>query len=161
MFSFVLYDVKRDRVIAARDPIGITSFYMGYSSSTPGAVYFASELKSLHPVCDRIISFPPGHVYDSLTKKVTRYFEPSWLEPSIPTQPADYKLIRTTLEQAVRKRLMAEVPYGVLLSGGLDSSLIASIAVRETQKLIAQAGPLNGGATGSKLVGIDDDGILS
>ena len=55
MFSFVLYDVKRDRVIAARDPVGITSFYMGYSSSTPGAVYFASELKCLHPVCDKII----------------------------------------------------------------------------------------------------------
>ncbi|KAF8474875.1 hypothetical protein BDZ91DRAFT_711929 [Kalaharituber pfeilii] len=162
MFSFVLYDANRDRMIAARDPIGITSFYMGYSSSTPGAVYFASELKSLHPVCDKIISFPPGHVYDSLTGKTTRYFQPPWWEPSIiPTRPVDYKLIRTTLEKAVRKRLMAEVPYGVLLSGGLDSSLIASIAARETQKLKKTAGELNGGPIAHTLVGIDDDDELS
>ena len=162
MFSFVLYDAKRDRVIAARDPIGITSFYMGYSSSTPGAVYFASELKCLHPVCDKIIPFPPGHIYDSETKKTTRYFQPLWWEPSVvPTAPVDYKLIRTTLEKSVRKRLMAEVPYGVLLSGGLDSSLIASIAARETQKIKRNAGELNGGPIAHSLVGIDDDDELS
>lgn len=162
MFSFVLYDKEKDRVIAARDPIGITSFYMGYSSDTPGAVYFASELKSLHPVCDKIISFPPGHVYDSLTKKTTRYYQPSWWEPlDIPTKPVDYKLIRTTLEKAVRKRLMAEVPYGVLLSGGLDSSLIASIAARETQRIKQITGETNGGPIPHELVGIDDDDSLS
>jgi len=162
MFSFVLYDKEKDRVIAARDPIGITSFYMGYSSDTPGAVYFASELKSLHPVCDKIISFPPGHIYDSLTGRTTRYYQPSWWEPSdIPTKPVDYKLIRTTLEKAVRKRLMAEVPYGVLLSGGLDSSLIASIAARETQRIKQTAGEINGGPIPHDLVGIDDDDSLS
>ncbi|KAI5809702.1 hypothetical protein DFH27DRAFT_628923 [Peziza echinospora] len=162
MFSFVLYDAKKDRVIAARDPIGITTFYMGYSSSTPGAVYFASELKSLHPVCDKILSFPPGHVYDSLTGKTTRYFDPKWRDPSfIPTAPVDYTAIRTTLEKAVRKRLMAEVPYGVLLSGGLDSSLIASIAARETQKLKKNAGETDGGPIPHTLVGIDDDDSLS
>ncbi|KAI7423775.1 Asparagine synthetase, partial [Hortaea werneckii] len=64
MFSWVLHDKKQDRLIAARDPIGITTFYMGRSSSTPGSVYFASELKCLHPVCDQIEAFPPGHVYD-------------------------------------------------------------------------------------------------
>jgi asparagine synthase (glutamine-hydrolysing) len=155
MFSFVLYDKEKDRTIAARDPIGITSFYQGFSSKTPGAVYFASELKCLHPVCDKIISFPPGHVYDSATGKTTRYFQPSWWEPSrIPTSPVDYKKIRHTLEKAVRKRLMAEVPYGVLLSGGLDSSLIASIAARETAKAKANG---KAAAPGGHLIGIDDN----
>ena len=123
MFSWVLHDKKLDRVIAARDPIGITTFYMGRSTQTPGAVYFASELKCLHPVCDSIQAFPPGHVYDSKTDSLTRYFTPKWLvEPSnIPTNPIDYKLLIETFERSVRKRLMAEVPYGVLLSGGLDS----------------------------------------
>ncbi|WPG98913.1 asparagine synthetase [Acrodontium crateriforme] len=137
MFSWVLHDKKADRLIAARDPIGVTTFYMGRSSATPGAVYFASELKCLHPVCDSITSFPPGHVYDSKTDKLTQYFTPKWLvEPTnIPTTPLDYKELRETFERSVRKRLMAEVPYGVLLSGGLDSSLVASIAQRETLRL--------------------------
>jgi asparagine synthase (glutamine-hydrolysing) len=112
MFSFVLYDKKQDRVIAARDPIGVTSFYMGWSSKEPGATYFASELKSLHPVCDKIEAFPPGHVFDSSTGKTTRYFEPTWWdEKKVPETPLDYKLLRETLERSVRKRLMAEVPY--------------------------------------------------
>lgn len=167
MFSWVLHDKVQDRVIAARDPIGITTFYLGRSSQTPGAVYFASELKCLHPVCDDIISFPPGHVYDSKTDKLTRYYDPKWLvEPSnIPTAPVNYKALRETLEKSVRKRLMAEVPYGVLLSGGLDSSLVASIAQRETLRLNelarkqAEAGSVNGDS--EDLVGIDDDNELS
>ncbi|KAL2223408.1 asparagine synthetase [Thermoascus aurantiacus ATCC 26904] len=163
MFSFVLYDKKEDRVIAARDPIGVISFYQGWSSQTPGAVYFASELKALHPVCDKIIAFPPGHVYDSKTDTMTRYFEPKWWDPTnVPSTPVDYKLIRETLERAVRKRLMAEVPYGVLLSGGLDSSLVAAIAQRETLRLQAmQNGATNGNTDSSGLVGIDDSNELS
>jgi asparagine synthase (glutamine-hydrolysing) len=171
MFSFVLYDKTQDRTIAARDPIGITSFYQGWSSKTPGAVYFASELKCLHPVCDKIIAFPPGHIYDSKTNKTTRYFEPSWWDPAnLPSTPVDYKLLRETFEKAVRKRLMAEVPYGVLLSGGLDSSLVAAIAQRETLRLKAVALANQTGAdssadvnedAGEGLVGIDDDDKLS
>lgn len=172
MFSFVLYDKTQDRTIAARDPIGITSFYLSRSSTTPGAVFFASELKALAPVCDNIISFPPGHVYDSKTDKVTRYFEPSWWDPEkVPSTPVDYKLLRKTLEKSVLKRLMAEVPYGVLLSGGLDSSLVASIAQRESlrqRELInaqtnGTSSQINGNTpqTGSKLVGIDDEDELS
>ena len=79
MFSWVLHDKAQDRIVAARDPIGITTFYIGRSSTTPGSVYFASELKCLHPVCDQIDAFPPGHVYDSKTDKLTRYFTPNWL----------------------------------------------------------------------------------
>ncbi|KAJ5474975.1 Asparagine synthetase 2 [Penicillium diatomitis] len=163
MFSWVLWDKKQDRVVAARDPIGITSFYLGRSSQTPGAVYFASELKSLHPVCDDIIAFPPGHVYDSKTDKLTRYFEPKWWDPKqVPTTPVDYKLLRHSLEKSVRKRLMAEVPYGVLLSGGLDSSLVASIAQRETLRMqeAARTAAQNG-ADGNELVGIDEENDLS
>ncbi|KAE8452984.1 asparagine synthetase [Mollisiaceae sp. DMI_Dod_QoI] len=171
MFSFVLYDKKEDRVIAARDPIGITSFYQGWSSKMPGAVFFASELKCLQSVCDKIIAFPPGHVYDSKTDQTTRYFQPTWWDPEkIPTTPVDYKVLRETFEKAVRKRLMAEVPYGVLLSGGLDSSLVASIAQRETLRLKAAAlAQMQNGEEpsgededkGEGLVGISDDGKLS
>lgn len=161
MFSFVLYDKKKDRTIAARDPIGITTFYMGWNSAQPESVYFASELKCLHPVCDKIINFPPGHVYDSATGQTTRYFQPKWWDGSIvPTAPVDYKAIRKTLEKSVRKRLMAEVPYGVLLSGGLDSSLIASIAARETARL-KKEGNFHGQPIAHELVGIDDDDNLS
>ena len=144
MFSFVLLDesMSPPRIIAARDPIGITTLYQGWNSSHPGAVYFSSELKALVDECDKIISFPPGHVYDSKDNSTTRYFNPTWWkgdsigpDSTIPTTPANLNLIRQNLEAAVRKRLMSEVPYGVLLSGGLDSSLIASIAARETEKL--------------------------
>jgi asparagine synthase (glutamine-hydrolysing) len=142
MFSFVLLDetVQPSRIIAARDPIGITTLYQGWSSKAPGVVYFASELKALVDDCDKIISFPPGHVYDSRTGNTERYYRPSWWDGdqenvAPPTTPVDMKLLRETLEAAVRKRLMSEVPYGVLLSGGLDSSLIAAVAARETEKV--------------------------
>lgn len=168
MFSWVLHDKVADRTIAARDPIGITSFYQGWSSSTPGAVYFASELKCLHPVCDKIITFPPGHVYDSKTNSTTRYYQPTWWDPSnVPSAPLDYKLLRTALETSVRKRLMAEVPYGVLLSGGLDSSLVASIAQREILRLRASQNGIENGSgshevlSSDELVGIDDENELS
>ncbi|KAI9466271.1 asparagine synthase [Lactarius psammicola] len=147
MFSFVLLDesVEPSRIIAARDPIGITTLYQGWSSRCPGAVFFASELKCLVDECDEIISFPPGHVFDSRDSSLTRYYTPSWWDGDsdgpdvpIPSQPADLKLIRETLEAAVKKRLMSEVPYGVLLSGGLDSSIIAAVAARETER-VAQA----------------------
>lgn len=147
MFSFVLLDesVSPSRIIAARDPIGITTLYQGWSSKRPGAVFFASELKALTDDCDNIISFPPGHVYDSRDQSTIRYYNPSWWNGdeegpngTDAINSPDFTLLRETLEAAVRKRLMSEVPYGVLLSGGLDSSLIAAIAARETEK-VAQA----------------------
>ncbi|KAF8580888.1 glutamine-hydrolyzing asparagine synthase [Ramaria rubella] len=145
MFSFVLLDetVSPPRIIATRDPIGITTLYQGWNSNTPDVVYFASELKALTDDCDKIILFPPGHIYDSRTGKTERYYRPKWWdgdEDNVhpPRAPVDFKLLRETLETAVRKRLMSEVPYGVLLSGGLDSSLIAAVAARETEK-VAQA----------------------
>ncbi|CEQ43032.1 SPOSA6832_04926, partial [Sporobolomyces salmonicolor] len=171
MFSFVLLDtsVTPSRMIAARDPIGITTLYQGWSSKRPGTVYFASELKALHDECDNVISFPPGHFYDSATGKTERYFDPKWwngdVDPqAIPTQEVDYDVLRETLEKAVKKRLMSEVPYGVLLSGGLDSSLIAAIAARETDKVaLAQSrqrdATVKQGSAGDSagLVGMDDE----
>lgn len=155
MFAFVLYDKEKDRVIAARDPIGITTLYMGKSKKNPKTRAFASELKCLVDDCDEIVAFAPGHVYDSDTDKLVRYFEPSWWdEDKIPTTPLDLTLIRETLEKSVRKRLMSEVPYGVLLSGGLDSSLIAAIGARETRKAKPED-PVN-----HELAGIDESGNL-
>ncbi len=154
MFAFALHDAKTDRIIAARDPIGVITLYMGRSRANPKSVFFASELKCLTDDCDDITAFPPGHIYDSNTDQITRYFNPSWWDANkIPTAPVDYKKLRGSLELAVRKRLMAEVPYGVLLSGGLDSSLIASIAAREA----AKASENN---TAEELAGVDENGNL-
>jgi asparagine synthase (glutamine-hydrolysing) len=143
MFSFVLLDESRSppRIIAARDPIGITTLYQAWSSTDPARVYFASELKAFGDECDQIIAFPPGHVYDSETGKTVRYYNTDWWNGDAEdglaaVGEADLTKIRETLEAAVRKRLMSEVPYGVLLSGGLDSSLIAAIATRETERIM-------------------------
>ncbi|KAF1820521.1 glutamine-hydrolyzing asparagine synthase [Dissoconium aciculare CBS 342.82] len=136
IFSIILYDRNLDRLIAARDPIGVISLYQGLDTTSPDSVYFASELKSLHPVCDHIAPFPPGHMYDSLTGSMTQYYRPQWLSNAdfVPTTPTDYKLLRSLLSKAVERQLMSEAPSGVLLSGGLDSSLIASIAQRMTSE---------------------------
>ena len=144
MFSFVLYDARKNVYFAARDHVGITTMYQGWRSSD-NSVWFASEMKSLNEDCDRIISFPPGHYYISEGKKTVEYYHPSWFDHpaqgipspdeelktlSVEAEAIMYSSIRLSLEQSVKKRLMSEVPYGVLLSGGLDSSLIASIAMR-------------------------------
>ncbi|CAN3377106.1 hypothetical protein DIURU_003641 [Diutina rugosa] len=162
MFAWTLYDKEEDVIVAARDPIGITTLYMGKSSKSPETRYFASELKCLIDECDDIVAFPPGHVYTSKTDQITRYFEPSWWDGSkVPTEHVDYAKVRETLELAVRKRLMAEVPYGVLLSGGLDSSLIASIAARETAKANEKAlKEKQGIVANTALTGVDDKGSL-
>ncbi|KAL2914495.1 asparagine synthetase [Polyrhizophydium stewartii] len=144
MFSFVLYDSEKDVYFAARDHVGITTLYQGWRSAD-NSVWFASEMKALNEDCDRIIAFPPGHYYESSSGKTTQYYRPEWYShpasgiPSLDLEDATlspedearmYKSLRTALETSVKKRLMSEVPYGVLLSGGLDSSLIASIAMR-------------------------------
>ncbi|KAJ3389395.1 asparagine synthetase [Lobulomyces angularis] len=148
MFSFILYDKKKDLYLVARDHVGITTLYQGFRSSD-NSVWFASELKALNEDCDKIISFPPGSFYLSSAKKTTTYYKPNWYNhpkqeyPSLADENKKltaaeeekmYKTLRTALEKSVQKRLMSEVPYGVLLSGGLDSSLIASIAIRMKQQ---------------------------
>ncbi|KAL6050248.1 Asparagine synthetase [glutamine-hydrolyzing] [Balamuthia mandrillaris] len=135
MFSFVLSDQEKGTFLAARDPIGITSLYMG-KGRTDGAIWIASEMKALQDDCDEFSWFPPGHYYTPETG-LQRYFEPIWWNldytPAPPTASDGTALldrVRETFERAVVKRLMTDVPYGVLISGGLDSSLVASIVCR-------------------------------
>lgn len=131
MFSFVLYDIENDTHIVARDPIGITPLYRGWGED--GSLWYASELKALKDNCSKIETFPPGHVFSSKTG-LQRYYNPDWFTAPVPTKPCDLTRLRETFENAVIKRLMCDVPFGVLLSGGLDSSLVASIASRYLEK---------------------------
>ena len=128
-FAFVIFDGKN--YLAARDPIGVASLYMG--KGRDGSVWFASEMKCLHEDCEEITAFPPGQLYSSRTKQFRSYYNPPWFSDVVPRTPIDYKLLRDTLEKAVVKRLMCDAPYGVLLSGGLDSSLIAAITKRHAR----------------------------
>ena len=134
-FSFALYDGINDTYLVARDPIGVTSLYQGWAKD--GSLWFASELKALHQDCEKIEPFEPGTGYSSTTGKF-RWYTPVWWDEDapLPTKDADHTVLREALEAAVLKRLMTDVPYGVLLSGGLDSSLIASIVCRNANKKV-------------------------
>jgi len=137
-FSFVVSEVSEEkrRYLAARDPIGVTSLYIGFGRD--GSVWFASEMKVLKDDCDVIEEFPPGCYWSSSNCKFERYYNPKWFIEEIPTQKLDLDLLKSTLEKSVVKRLMTDVPYGVLLSGGLDSSLIASIAARHASMRVEE-----------------------
>ncbi|CAA2983475.1 asparagine synthetase [glutamine-hydrolyzing] 2 [Olea europaea subsp. europaea] len=128
MFSFVLLDTRDKSFIAARDAIGITPLYIGWGLD--GSVWFASEMKALSDDCERFMSFLPGHIYSSKTGELKRWYNPPWYSEHIPSAPYDSLVLRKAFEKAVVKRLMTDVPFGVLLSGGLDSSLVASVASR-------------------------------
>ncbi|BBH04634.1 glutamine-dependent asparagine synthase 1 [Prunus dulcis] len=128
MFSFVLLDTRDNSFIVARDAIGITSLYIGWSLD--GSVWIASELKGLNDDCEHFESFPPGHLYSSKEGALKRWYNPTWFSEAIPSAPYDPLALRSAFETAVIKRLMTDVPFGVLLSGGLDSSLVASITAR-------------------------------
>ena len=128
MFAFVLWDAERHRYLIARDPIGIVPLYLGHDAH--GNLFVASELKALAPVCRDAREFPPGHylLSDEGTEPV-RYYRPGWREfAAVAGGTRDRGAVRSALESAVRSHMMSDVPYGVLLSGGLDSSLIAAIA---------------------------------
>ncbi|MDT8415146.1 MAG: asparagine synthase B [Flavobacteriaceae bacterium] len=125
VFAFVVID--GDDFIAGRDPIGVKPLY--YGKDQEGAMYFASEMKSLADQCVEFAAFPPGHYYTPKTGFV-RYYEPEWFSSENATAALNLDLLRDSLIEATRKRLMADVPLGVLLSGGLDSSLTSSIAAR-------------------------------
>lgn len=128
MFSFVLLDTRDNSYIAARDPIGITPLYFGWGKD--GSVWFASEMKALVDECETFQVFPPGHLYSSKTGELRKWYSPPALNEIIPSVPYNPKALREAFEKAVVKRLMTDVPFGVLLSGGLDSSLVAAVASR-------------------------------
>ncbi|MEE1899001.1 asparagine synthase B [Flavobacterium rakeshii] len=125
MFAFVV--IKGDEFIAGRDPLGVKPLYYGLDER--GRIYFASEMKALADQCKTFSTFPPGHYYTPETGFV-KYYKPQWEDAATAVDEVDLEALREGLTQAVDKRLMSDVPVGVLLSGGLDSSLTSSIASR-------------------------------
>ncbi len=135
IFAFALYDVEDGSFLIARDPIGVIPLYIGYDKD--GKVYVASELKALEGQCDRYEPFLPGHYYWSreADKGMQRWYTRGWMQgETVPKEELSYgdavEEVRLGLMSAVKRQLMSDVPYGVLLSGGLDSSVISAIAAR-------------------------------
>ena len=127
IFAFALYDAEQDAFLIARDPIGVIPLYIGYDPD--GKVYVASELKALESQCERYEPFLPGHCYWSKEPGMKRWYTRDWMSyDAVKDNPADPAELRAALEAAVKRQLMSDVPYGVLLSGGLDSSVISAIA---------------------------------
>ncbi|MBR5687104.1 MAG: asparagine synthase B [Prevotella sp.] len=135
IFAFVLYDEERDEFLIARDPIGVIPLYIGYDDD--GTVYVASELKALEGQCQRYEPFLPGHYYWSREPGMKRYYKRDWFEyDAVKDNPASVSAIHDALTDAVKRQLMSDVPYGVLLSGGLDSSVISAIAEKYSEMRI-------------------------
>ena len=145
IFAFALYDEEQDAFLIARDPIGVIPLYIGHDRE--GRVYCASELKALEGFCDTYEPFLPGHYYWSKDGKTTRWYHRDWMDyeavkdnytpraanatvtsPEEDSYAVQVRAVRDALEAAVRRQLMSDVPYGVLLSGGLDSSVISAVA---------------------------------
>ena len=129
IFAFALWDEAKQRCVIARDPIGVCPMYWGHDAD--GRLWAASEMKALVRVCEDVAAFPPGHWYDSATGELSRYYDRPWRDyavtQGIAVSPVE---LREAFERAVHRQLMTDVPYGVLLSGGLDSSLVAACAAR-------------------------------
>lgn len=139
IFAFALYDEEKDDFLIARDPIGVIPLYIGYDSD--GKVYCASELKALEGFCERYEPFLPGHYYWGKEGKMTRWYTRDWMTyDAVKDNPASVSAIHDALEAAVKRQLMSDVPYGVLLSGGLDSSVISAIAKKFAARRIETDG---------------------
>ncbi len=135
IFAFSLYDSEKDEYLIARDHMGIIPLYMGWDKN--GTFYTASELKALEGICNKIEVFPPGHYYSSKDKKLTKWYKRDWRNyENVKDNKSDIKKLRIALEQAVHRQLMSDVPYGVLLSGGLDLSIISAIAKKYSDKRV-------------------------
>jgi asparagine synthase (glutamine-hydrolysing) len=127
IFAFVLYDEERDEFLIARDPIGVIPLYIGHDAD--GTLYVASELKALEGQCEQYEPFLPGHYYWSREPGMKRYYRRDWMQfDAVKDNEVSADAIHDALEAAVKRQLMSDVPYGVLLSGGLDSSIISAIA---------------------------------
>lgn len=135
IFAFALYDEEKDDFIIARDPIGVIPLYIGHDKD--GTVYCASELKALEGFCDEYEVFLPGHCYVGSEGKMKRWYKRDWTEyDAVKDSTLGVKDVHDALEAAVQRQLMSDVPYGVLLSGGLDSSVISAVAKKYAAKRI-------------------------
>ena len=135
IFGFVLYDETNDQYLVARDHMGIIPLYMGWDKF--GTFYIASELKALEGVCNKIEIFPPGHFLFSRDSKPVRWYERDWMNyEAVSNNKTDLNLLQDALEDAVHRQLMSDVPYGVLLSGGLDSSITSALAKKYSKNRI-------------------------
>jgi len=135
IFAFALYDEEKDDFLIARDPIGVIPLYIGYDSD--GKIYVSSELKALEGKCESYKPFLPGHYYLGSEGKMVRWYQRDWFDyEAVKNNPATVGLVHDALESAVKRQLMCDVPYGVLLSGGLDSSVISAIAEKHAGKRI-------------------------
>ncbi len=129
IFAFGLYDSAEDAYLIARDHMGIIPLYQGWDEN--GNYFIASELKALEGVCKKINEFPPGHYFYSKDGEVKKWYSRDWENfENVKDNEASIDDLKYALEQAVHRQLMSDVPYGVLLSGGLDSSVISALAKR-------------------------------
>ncbi|WMQ73850.1 MAG: Asparagine synthetase B [glutamine-hydrolyzing] [Sodalis sp.] len=126
MFAFILYDTEKDAYLISRDHMGIIPLYTGHDEH--GNLYVASEMKALVPVCRALQEFPPGHYLWSQDGKMRQYYQRDWFDyDRVKDNVTDKAALKAALEESVKSHLMSDVPYGVLLSGGLDSSIISAI----------------------------------
>lgn len=136
IFAFALYDEENDAYLIGRDHMGIVPLYMGWDKT--GSFYVASELKALESVCNKIEEFLPGHfLYSKDGQQLQQWYKREWAEfDNVKNNETDIATIRKGLEEAVHRQLMSDVPYGVLLSGGLDSSIIAAVTAKYARQRI-------------------------
>ena len=135
IFAFALYDAERDEYLIARDPIGVIPLYIGHDAQ--GRLYVASELKALEGICTEYEPFLPGHFLSSRTGMVERWWTRDWFKyDAVKDNEASVEELHDALEAAVKRQLMSDVPYGVLLSGGLDSSVISAIAKKNAARRV-------------------------
>ena len=135
IFGFALYDVEKDEYFIARDHMGIIPLYNGWDQN--GTFYVASELKALEGVCSKIELFPPGHYMSSRDGEFVKWYNREWTEyDAVKENETSIAEVKQALEDAVHRQLMSDVPYGVLLSGGLDSSVTSAIAKKYAQKRV-------------------------
>ncbi len=135
IFAFALYDEEADDFLIARDPIGVIPLYIGHDAD--GTIYCASELKALEGFCESYEPFLPGHYYRGSEGKMTRWYKRDWENfDNVKDNAASVAELHDALEAAVKRQLMCDVPYGVLLSGGLDSSIISAVAKKFAAKRV-------------------------
>ena len=135
IFGFVLYDENKDHYLVARDHMGIIPLYMGWDKK--GTFYVSSELKALEGICNKIEIFPPGHYLSSKEGKVTQWYSRDWMSyDKVKDNETNLDDLQSALEKAVHRQLMSDVPYGVLLSGGLDSSITSALAKKYSKNRV-------------------------